>query len=483
MRALDRAAIDGGIPGLTLMQRAGNAAWRLLRARWPAARRIGIVCGPGNNGGDGWVVAELARRDGLEPVVVALGDQAALGADAAAARTAALAVDITVSTSPGALAEAEVIVDGLFGIGLTREVEGEYRAAIEAMNACTGRGVPLLALDIPSGLHADTGAVLGLAVRATATVTFIALKRGLVTGMAAEHVGALSVDALGTPPAIRQGIAVAARRVTARTRAASLPPRARAAHKGSHGHVLVVGGAPGYAGAARLAAEAALRTGAGLVSAAVHPACAAQLNFGRPEIMVHAVDGPRALVPLLKRATVVAIGPGLAQDDWGAALFGAVCDVDLPRVLDADALNLLARDAQHHADWVLTPHPGEAARLLQCSTRDIAADRYAAAAALVARYGGVSVLKGAGSIVCGEEGVDVVAGGNPGMASGGMGDVLTGVIAALRAQGLAAFDAASHGAALHAAAADAAACAGGERGLLASDLFDPLRRLVNAPGC
>jgi len=482
VRALDRAAIDGGIPGLTLMQRAGSAAWRLLRARWPAAGRIVVVCGPGNNGGDGWVVAELARRDGLTPVVVALGDQMALGADAAAARTAALAADVAVSTSLDALAEAEVIVDGLFGIGLTREVQGEYRTAIEAMNAGASRGVPLLALDIPSGLHADTGAVLGLAVRATATVTFIALKRGLVTGMAAEHVGALSVDALGTSPAIRQGIAVAARRVTARTRAALLPPRARAAHKGSHGHVLVVGGAPGYAGAARLAAEAALRTGAGLVSAAVHPACAAHLNLGRPEIMVHAVDGPRTLAPLLKRATVVAIGPGLAQDDWGAALFGAVCDVDLPRVLDADALNLLARDAQRRADWVLTPHPGEAARLLQCNTRDIAADRYAAAAALVARYGGVSVLKGAGSIVCGEEGVDVVAGGNPGMASGGMGDVLTGVIAALRAQGLSAFDAASHGAALHAAAADAAAYAGGERGLLASDLFDPLRRSVNAPG-
>lgn len=482
MRALDRAAIDGGIPGLTLMQRAGSAAWRLLRARWPAAGRIVVVCGPGNNGGDGWVVAELARRDGLTPVVVALGDHMVLGADAAAARTAALAADVAVSTSLDALAEAEVIVDGLFGIGLTREVQGEYRAAIEAMNAGASRGVPLLALDIPSGLHADTGAVLGLAVRATATVTFIALKRGLVTGMAAEHVGALSVDALGTSPAIRQGIAVAARRVTARTRAALLPPRARAAHKGSHGHVLVVGGAPGYAGAARLAAEAALRTGAGLVSAAVHPACAAHLNLGRPEIMVHAVDGPRTLAPLLKRATVVAIGPGLAQDDWGAALFGAVCDVDLPRVLDADALNLLARDAQRRADWVLTPHPGEAARLLQCNTRDIAADRYAAAAALVARYGGVSVLKGAGSIVCGEEGVDVVAGGNPGMASGGMGDVLTGVIAALRAQGLSAFDAASHGAALHAAAADAAAYAGGERGLLASDLFDPLRRSVNAPG-
>ena len=211
----------------------------------------------------------------------------------------------------------------------------------------------------------------------------------------------------------------------------------------------------------------------------MHPACAAQLNQGRPEIMVHAVADAAALAPLLKRASVVAIGPGLAQLDWSAAMFGAVRDVGLPLILDADALNLLARDPQYRADWCLTPHPGEAARLLGfASARDIAADRYAAAAALNARYGGVAVLKGAGSLVAAAGRVSVIADGNPGMAGGGMGDVLTGVIAALCAQGLALSDAATVGAALHAAAADVAA-ADGERGLLASDLFAPLRRLVN----
>jgi len=480
VRALDRAAIEvAGIPGLDLMRRAGAAAYRLLRARWPQARRPGIVCGPGNNGGDGWVIAELARGDGLRPVVIELGDHGRLGPDAAAARAAALAAHVGVARGLSELDDVDLVVDAVFGIGLAREVDAGYRAAIDAINACAARGLPVLAVDIPSGLHADTGAVLGAAVRATATITFIGLKQGLVTGLAADCVGDLVFDALGTPASIHTGIAPSARRVTHASLKHLLPRRARAAHKGQHGHVLIVGGAPGYAGAARLAAEAALRVGAGLVSAAVHPACAAQLNEGRPEIMVHAVAGAQALAPLLKRATVVAVGPGLAQLDWSAELFGAVCDAQRPLVVDADALNLLARDPQHRSDWCLTPHPGEAARLLGlASTRDIAADRYAAAAAIAARYGGVAVLKGAGSIVSGGECPAVIAGGNPGMAGGGMGDVLTGVIAALLAQGLALGDAAALGAALHAAAGDLAA-ADGERGLLASDLFGPLRRLVN----
>jgi len=461
------------------MRRAGAAAYRLLRRRWPAATRVAIVCGPGNNGGDGWVVAELAQRDGLRPSVLAHGDPQGLGPDAAAARAAALAAGVPVVGSGTLPEHAEVIVDALFGIGLTREVSGEFRVAIDAINAAAARGRPVLALDIPSGLHADTGVALGAAVRADATITFIGVKRGLVTGAAAAHVGRLAFDALGTPASIFDAVPACARRVRYPALRRKLPVRARTAHKGDHGHVLIVGGAPGYAGAARLAAEAALRVGAGLVSAAVHPDCAALLNAGRPEIMVHAVADAAALAPLLRRASVVAIGPGLAQLAWSAELFSVVRDAPLPLVLDADALNLLARDPQRRDDWCLTPHPGEAARLLGSGTPDIAADRYAAAAALNARYGGVVVLKGAGSLVSSAGGgVDVIADGNPGMASGGMGDVLTGVIAALQAQGLGLHDAAVFGAALHAAAADAAAV-DGERGLLASDLFGPLRRLVN----
>jgi len=461
------------------MRRAGAAAYRLLRRRWPEATRLAIVCGPGNNGGDGWVVAELAQRDGLRPCVLACGDQQSLGPDAAAARAAALAAGVPVVTAGAVPAHAQLVVDALFGIGLTREVCGEFRAAIDAINAAGAGGRPVLALDIPSGLHADTGMVLGAAVRADATITFIGVKRGLVTGAAAGYTGRLAFDALGAPASIFAAVPACARYLRYATLKGLLPRRARDAHKGDHGHVLIVGGAPGYAGAARLAAEAALRAGAGLVSAAVHPACAAQLNAGRPEIMVHAVTDAAALAPLLRRASVVAIGPGLAQLPWSAELFAAVRDAPLPLVLDADALNLLARDPQRRDDWCLTPHPGEAARLLGVGTRDIAADRYAAAAALNARYGGVAVLKGAGSLVSSAEGgVDVIAGGNPGMASGGMGDVLTGVIAALRAQGLGPHDAARVGTALHAAAGDVAAAAG-ERGLLASDLFGPLRRLVN----
>jgi NAD(P)H-hydrate epimerase len=259
-----------------------------------------------------------------------------------------------------------------------------------------------------------------------------------------------------------------------------LRPRAADAHKGDFGHVLVVGGAPGMPGAARLAAEAAARSGAGLVSVATHAAHAAVLNNGRPELMVRAVDAPAQLADLLARATVVAVGPGLGRGAWGRALFEQVLESGLPLVVDADALNCLAADPLKRDDWVLTPHPGEAARLLQSASAAVQADRFAAVTELQARYGGVAVLKGAGTLVAGG-GVPLrlCALGNPGMASGGMGDVLTGVIAALRAQGLAPLEAACSGVCLHAGAADALAATRGERGLLAGDLIPEIRRLLN----
>lgn len=448
------------------MRRAGAASFAALRRRWPTARGIAVVCGPGNNGGDGWVVANLAQEAGLAPVVCAIGDMNTLGADAAAARSAALAAGVEVRPDLSAVGSSELIVDALFGIGLTRAAEGEYRFAIDAMNA-TAR--PILAIDVPSGLNADTGASPGSVVNAEATITFIGLKSGLVTGMAADYVGALEVDTLGIPGAVFDSVTARGQRHSYADLRSLLPVRRRAAHKGDFGHVLIIGGAPGYAGAGRLAAEAALRSGAGLVSAAVHPDCAGLLNLGRPEIMTHAVADARGLAALLERASVVAVGPGLAQTAWSVELFAAVRDTALPLIVDADALNLLARDPQHRNDWCLTPHPGEAARLLGfTSASEINADRYAAAAALIARYGGVTVLKGAGSLVSGDGRLEVIAGGNPGMASGGMGDVLTGIVAGLVGQGLGLFDAARTGAALHAAAGDTAAQAGA-RGLLASD--------------
>ncbi|MBI5461258.1 MAG: NAD(P)H-hydrate dehydratase [Gammaproteobacteria bacterium] len=256
--------------------------------------------------------------------------------------------------------------------------------------------------------------------------------------------------------------------------------RARDAHKGDFGHVLVIGGQPGMSGAARLAGEAAARVGAGLVSIATHPQHAAVLNNGRPELMCHAVANAETLKPVLERASVLAVGPGLGQSDWARGLLATVWDTDVPMIVDADALNLLAQEPMRRDRWVLTPHPGEAARLLGCSTAEVQADRLAAVRHIQARYGGVAVLKGAGSLIADGSHCRVCSAGNPGMASGGMGDVLTGVIAGLYAQGLSLTESAAAGVLLHALAADSAAQRDGERGLLASDLLPELRRWVNA---
>ncbi|SEL38901.1 NAD(P)H-hydrate dehydratase [Ectothiorhodospira marina] len=488
VRDMDRCAIqDHGIPGYTLMERAGAASLSVLRARWPVARVIAVVCGPGNNGGDGYVVARLAREAGLEVRLVAATDPRALQGDAARAWRDWQAC----SPSPRGgdargLAGADVIVDGLLGTGLGRPVEGEMAQWVQAMNASPA---PVLALDIPSGLNADTGAVMGCAVQAWATVTFIGLKQGLFTGAGPEHCGPVHYNDLDVPAAVRRVQVPAAWRWTGAD-LQSLGRRSRGAHKGHFGHVLVVGGDAGMPGAVRLAAEAAARVGAGLVSVATHPAHAALIPMARPELMCHGVEHPADLDALLDKASVVAVGPGLGQGPWGQALWQRVTQWQGPLVVDADALNLLATTPLRRDDWVLTPHPGEAGRLLGLDGAQVQGDRPTAAASLGQRYGGVCVLKGAGSLIQGPSGRQLCDAGNPGMASGGMGDVLTGVIAGLMAQGLppashwqdrALSDleaAATLGVCVHAAAADRAAV-GGERGLLATDLLACLRPTVN----
>lgn len=479
VREADRRAIqEHGIAGYELMQRAAAAALRALRARWPRARRIRVICGAGNNAGDGYELARQANAAGLDARVAWLCAPDRLRGDAARAQSTAVAAGVPIREFAAAfLQDAEVIVDALLGTGLDRPLTAAWAAAVDAVNAA---GCPVLALDIPSGLHADTGAVLGAAVRAALTVTFIAAKSGLYTGAGADHSGDIEFADLGVPEAVFQGLPVAAWRMLPESLPQRLPgPRPRAAHKGRFGHVLVVGGQPGMGGAARLAAEAAARCGAGLVTIATHPQLAATLSLERPELMCAGVAGAADLQALLARATVVAVGPGLGQGDWGRSLFAALRDCGLPLIVDADALNLLARDPLRRGDWVLTPHPGEAARLLATTTAAVQADRPAAVAALQARYGGVVVLKGAGTLIHDGQRCRICSAGNPGMASGGMGDVLTGVIASLCAQGLAAADAAATGVLLHGLAGDAAARAGGERGLLAGDLLPELRRLVN----
>lgn len=478
VRELDRIAIaDEGIPGFTLMSRAGSAAFRTLQYSWPRARRLAVLCGTGNNGGDGLVVARLAHEAGLQTEVFLLGKAAQLRGDARQAYEALLAAGVRVAPfAADRRPSAEVVVDALFGTGLDREVEGLHREAIAMLNE---QNAPVLSLDIPSGLHADTGTPLGIAVRAAKTVTFIALKQGLFTGQGPDYCGEIICDDLAVPAEVYRRVPKPAFRITQEWLDPLLPPRPLSAHKGHHGHVLVVGGDQGMAGAARLAGEAAARVGAGLVSVATHPFHAAALNAARPELMCHAVADGAALAPLLRRATVVAIGPGLGGGDWGRELLGAVLDSGLPLVMDADALNWLAQEPLHRNQWILTPHPGEAARLLGTSSAEIQADRWQAVRELQTRYGGVVVLKGAGSLVChGNQPVALCDAGNPGMATGGLGDVLTGAVAGLLAQGLSLWQAAVAGVYLHGRAGDAAA-RGGERGMMAGDLLAPLRRGAN----
>lgn len=484
VRELDRIAIQTfGIPGLTLMERAGRATFAALRHRWPEARRLAVLCGTGNNGGDGFVVARLAHEAGLAVEVLQVGDAARLAGDALAAAEVLRAAGVEPhSFDPGRIPEADVVVDALFGTGLEREVTGVWRAAVEAINASGANGAGVVAVDIPSGLHADTGAVLGAAVRAQLTVTFIGLKQGLFTAMGPDHCGMVLFDDLQVPPDVYTSVSPAARRIRPEDLATRLAPRPRGAHKGGHGHVLIVGGEHGMAGAARMAGEAAARVGAGLVTVATRPEHAAVLTAARPELMCHGVEGPRDLLPLLRRATVVAIGPGLGRSRWAQGLFAAVLETGLPLVVDADALNLLAAEPVARGNWVLTPHPGEAARLLGTTSQAVQADRFSALAQLVRRYRAVAVLKGAGTLVQAEDGaVWLCDRGNPGMATGGMGDVLTGVIAGLAGQGLPLAEAAWAGVHLHATAGDAAA-RDGERGLLALDLMPHLRRAANPAG-
>jgi NAD(P)H-hydrate epimerase len=374
----------------------------------------------------------------------------------------------------------DLIIDGVFGTGLERDVAGRWREALEAVN---GHKAPVLALDIPSGLHSDTGRIMGEAVRAEATISFIGLKQGMFTGDGPTCCGDIHFDALAVPAVIYSGEIPSARRLDWAQQSTSLSPRPRSAHKGDFGHLLVVGGSKGFSGAARLAGEAGARTGAGLVSLATHPGHAALLDVTCPELMCRGVESADDLGPLLERADTIAIGPGLAQTDWSKTLLESVLETEKPLVADADALNLLAGAPRRRKNWVLTPHPGEAARMLGCETRDIMSDRFNAAARLQERYGGVTVLKGAGTLVMNGSSrpPGVCSDGNPGMASGGMGDTLTGIIGGLMVQGFSPDSAAEMGVCLHAAAADAAA-RNGERGLMAGDLLPEIRRLVNPEG-
>lgn len=526
VREFDRQAIASGIPGFELMRRAAQVSLNAILRRWPDTGRLLIFAGRGNNGGDGVLLAALAREQGLKAIVFQCGIPDSSKQDAGKALRLAQARGVVLhefetASTRALLAEiasaGTVLVDALLGTGSRGALTSTLHQAIECIN---GAGLPVTAIDLPSGLSSDTGDITeaGSAVCADLTITFIALKQGLFTGRGPALCGELifhdlGLDALsvttGTSSTLRADI---------KTIAALLTRRQRDAHKGDFGNVIVIGGDTGLGGAALMSAEAAVCSGAGTVSLLTRPEHVTAALCRRPEIMVRGVQSvtqeAQSLQPLFLRADVIVIGPGLGRSEWSRKMLQLAMQYgssDRPLVMDADALNLLAeRNAgtvpgqpvlpvglrRNH--WVLTPHPGEAARLLKTLVSDIQADRFAAVRKLQNCFGGCCVLKGAGSLVAfaeasAEAGVETAATqirvcteGNPGMASGGMGDVLSGIIGALLAQflplGYSFGQIVAAAVCVHGECADLAVLSGGkqaERGLLATELLPLIRTVIN----
>lgn len=477
-------------PDVSLMERAGLAAAEKAREMLGDGYRVLVVCGPGNNGGDGLVAARYLHDWGYRVTVALAADATRLPAAALTAYQRFTASHGTVVRHLAAAQGWDLIIDGLLGIGLARAVQGELADMIERINA---DGSKILALDIPSGLESDTGNVQNVAVRATETITFIGLKPGLLTADGKGHCGRITTALLDIAPLDIVPLDIASRGppeskgalLDRATVADYLPRRAVNSHKGSFGSVGILGGAPGMQGAVALAARAALKMGAGRVYAGTPGSTTASYDSRQPEVMWRSAEELLGLDHL----TALVAGPGLGQSGAARVLLARAIDMPVPLLLDADALNLIATHEPHQAALatrsqpiVLTPHPGEAARLLDCDTRKIQSNRVDAALELAEHFNAVVVLKGAGSIVALPDGRWFInQTGNPGMASAGMGDVLSGIVGALLAQTLIPERALQLGVYLHGAAADALV---GRRvgpvGLTASEVIDEARRLINA---
>ena len=492
MRALDAATIhDIGLPGVVLMETAGRAvAAAAVRAHAERGGPVAVVCGPGNNGGDGFVCARVLAERGIDATAYLLGAAAHAKGDARAhldvfTRSGGVVHELADAAALDehgpAIARARVIVDALFGTGLARPLDGTAASLVAAINAS---GAFVIAADLPSGLDADTGRALGACVRADVTVTLGLLKIGIASAPGFARAGAVEIADLGIPRRLVDATAVRAGLVEEADVRAVVPKPDAMDHKGRRGHVLIVAGAPGKRGAGRLASRAALRAGAGLVTLAAPPDRNGELE-APDEVMTEPVADAGALAAALRGKAAVACGPGLGKDDRARSFVEAVLAAGVPAVLDADALHAIARDPARvqgaAGPVVLTPHPGEAAALLGDghAAADVEADRLAAARALAARFRAVVVLKGARTIVCdgtlGDDFCAINPTGGPALATGGSGDVLAGAIAALIAQGLGAADAARAGVWLHGAAGEELGGTLG-RGAIAGDVADAFAR-------
>lgn len=483
-RALDATLIAGGLAGLELMQRAASAAWSAVQQRWSRHDGMTVLCGAGNNAGDGYLLACLAQAAGWQVSILTLSAPERLQGDAALAWQQARDAGVDIAPWQAGSELTGVLVDAMLGTGLQGAVRPGYGAAIEALNRS---GCPVLALDVPSGLDADCGVPLGAVVQATATVTFISVKPGLLTGQGPDCCGELLFAPL--VESLPDSVPATMELLLPERWQSCLAPRARSAHKGRYGHLVLVGGGPGMGGAIMLAAEAALHSGAGKISVATAPEHVAPLLARHPEIMVHGLADAAELGALLQHADALVVGPGLGRSAWAQQCLAACIAADLPRVFDADALNLLARMPRPPAlgaRSIVTPHPTEAARVLGCATADVSQDRLQATLRLVELLDCHAVLKGAGSLVASPVSAGLLpalcSAGNPGMAVGGMGDVLSGLLGALLAQRVPAAQAARYAVLVHAQAGDHLARRVGEVGLMASEMAPVIRGVLNQRG-
>ncbi|KTD79297.1 bifunctional ADP-dependent NAD(P)H-hydrate dehydratase/NAD(P)H-hydrate epimerase [Legionella waltersii] len=461
----------------SLMLQAGTDAFTLMKKLYPKAKHIAVFCGVGNNAGDGYVLARIAHEHHYKVTVYQCRAIEDLPPVAHHAAQQALDSGVEFQSAEESLDnESDLIIDALLGVGLKGPVHGLIANAITQINDSQ---LPVMSLDVPSGLNADSGVVDGFCVKATSTMTFIGLKTGMYTMDGPDVCGDIYRSSLDLEVCLEKcqphAFLLADDQLPL-----PLPLRKKNSHKGKYGHVLVIGSGVGMPGAVSLVAKAALRTGAGLVTVATWPEHVHGPLPLIPEAMIMGVDSAQDLKPLLAKATVCVLGPGLGESDWATELFNAAISAQLPMVMDASALRLLAAHPQMDDNWVLTPHAGEASSLLLTSVNAVQNDRYHSAESIQQQYGGVVVLKGVGTIIqTAAKEKFVCPKGNPGMASAGMGDVLSGIIAGFCAQGMSLSDAAKAGVWAHAYAGDKAAEAKGEIGLLATDLFDYIPGIIN----
>jgi NAD(P)H-hydrate epimerase len=498
MARVDADAIArAGIPARVLMESAGRALAERIAAHHPGLRRPLIACGAGNNGGDGFAIARVLREWDARCAPVVLATPAGPGQSPEARACFALLADAGIEcVAPGEkelaglLAHCDLIVDAIFGVGLSRPVEGASAALIELLGASA---LPVIAVDLPSGMSSETGEPLGMALRADRILTLGLPKLGLAVR---PHPAPIEVLDIGLPASSALRAGIAQRMLTCQAAAHLLPQRPRTGHKGSFGHVLIVGGSPGKTGAVALAAEGSLRGGAGLVTAALARGLAGETRL-RTEAMSLALDeeapgelGASCAAQVrsaLQTRRALVLGPGLGRHAGArGAVLGILAGCPLPVCLDADGLWAVGDEPERlrgAADLVLTPHPGEAARLLGCDVAAIGADRVGAARRLAARSGAVALLKGARSVIAAPDGeVWINPTGGPGLGTGGTGDVLAGLVGALLGQGLAAPEAARLGAFLHGLAGDLGPAAGGLAGEVAARIPAAREALLASAG-